>query len=438
MPSPSNRHLKLPAGRLPYVTQDREDNIPLKFPGNCLMENLVSLLGLAVMVLLAWLLSSDKKRMNLRLILSGLALQFALAVLILRTKTGNAVFEYAKTAVTSLVGFAGEGAKFVFGPQLAAGPAAVFAFSVLPTVIFVSSLMAVLFHLGVLQKIVEFMARIMVYVMDVSGSESLATAANVFLGMAEAPLVVKPYIATMTRSELMAMMTGGMATISGALLATYASLGADARHLLTASIISAPAALVIAKIMLPEVQQSPTKGVVKVRVARRYTNILDAACGGAVDGARLALTIGAVLICFIAFVALFNGVLACLPHVAGTPLSLERILGWLCAPLAWVMGVPWKDAPTVGMLLGKKTILNEFLAYLDLVNYRDTISPRSFTIATYALCGFANFGSIAIQIGGYSALVPQRRKDFAKLGFKAMVAGSLAAFMTATIAGILI
>jgi CNT family concentrative nucleoside transporter len=299
-------------------------------------------------------------------------------------------------------------------------------------------MMAALFYLGLLQKVVEFMARVMVYVMDVSGAESLAAAANVFLGMAEAPLVIRPYIKTMTRSELMAMMTGGMATISGALLATYAAFGADAGHLLTASIISAPAALVIAKIMIPETEPSLTKRVVKVQIPKENANILDAACRGASDGAKLALNIAAMLICFIAFVALLNWLLSLLPAVAGESLTLERILGWLCAPLAWVMGIEAKDAGEVGMLLGKKTVLNEFLAYLDLVELKDTISQRSFTIATYALCGFANFGSVAIQIGGYGSLVPEKRTDFAKLGIRAMIGGTLAAFMTAAIAGILI
>jgi len=405
------------------------------------MERVVSLLGLMVMIFLAWLLSADRRRMNIRLIASGIILQFILAVLILRTAPGQLMFSHVQIAVTQVVGFAKEGAKFVFGEDFVLGTkfnAPIFAFSVLPTIVFVSSLMAVLFYLGILQKVVEFMAKVMAYVMDVSGSESLATAANVFLGMAEAPLVIKPYIKTMTRSEVMAMMTGGMATISGALLATYASFGADAGHLLTASIISAPAALVIAKIMLPETEQSLTKGIVKVDIPREDANILDAACRGASDGAKLAISIAAVLICFIAFVALFNWLLSLLPDLWGAPLTLERMLGWFCAPLAWVMGVEWNDAGTVGMLLGKKTILNEFLAYIDLVKYKDVISQRSFTIATYALCGFANFGSIAIQIGGYGSLVPTRRKDFAKLGIRAMIGGSLAAFMTATIAGILI
>jgi len=407
------------------------------------MPRIVSLLGLLVMIFLAWLLSVNRRRMNARLILSGVVLQFILAVLILRTSVGQSIFSYARDFVTRVIEFSNQGAKFVFGKELVFGSESalpVFAFSVLPTIIFVSSLMAVLFHLGILQKIVEFMAKVMVHVMDVSGSESLATAANVFLGMAEAPLVIKPYLKTMTRSELMAMMTGGMATISGALLVTYASprFGADAGHLLTASIISAPAALVIAKIMVPESEQSLTKGIVKVDIPKQDANILDAACRGASEGAKLALNIAAVLICFIAFVALLNWLLLLLPDIWGAPLTLERILGWFCAPLAWIMGVEWTDANTVGMLIGKKTILNEFLAYEDLGKYKDVISQRSFTIATYALCGFANFGSIAIQIGGYGSLVPTRRKDFAKMGLRALVGGSLAAFMTATIAGTLI
>jgi CNT family concentrative nucleoside transporter len=395
------------------------------------------------MIALAWLLSADRKKMNLRLILSGLAMQFVLAVLVLRTKIGLFVFDMARTLVTQLLSFSAKGAEFVFGTELAIGTeskVAIFAFSVLPTVVFVSSLMAVLFHLGILQKVVGFMAKIMVRIMDVSGSESLATAANVFLGFAEAPLVIKPYIKTMTRSEIIAMMTGGMATISGALLAVYAGpgFGADAGHLLTASIISAPAALVIAKIMIPEIEESVTKGVVKIQIPKEDANILDAACRGAAEGAKLALNIAAMLICFIAFVALFNGMLSLLPDVGEAPLTLERILGWLCAPLAWLMGVELKDTLAVGMLIGKKTVLNEFLAYADLNTLKESLSPRSFTIATYALCGFANFGSVAIQIGGYGALVPERRKDFAKLGLKAMIAGSLAAFMTAAIAAILI
>jgi len=387
------------------------------------------------MLLLAWLLSNNRKKMNFRLILSGLALQFVLALLILRTSVGQEVFQYARDFITKLLSFSDEGAEFVFGTNFKEHP---FAFSVLPTIIFISSVMAVLFHLGVLQKIVEFFAKVMFYIMDASGSESLAAAANVFIGMAEAAVVVKPYMRTMTRSELMAMMTGGMATISGATLAAYTRMGADAGHLLTASIISAPAAIVIAKIMLPETEESPTMSVVKVNIPKKDANVLDAACRGAVDGAKLALSIAAVLISFIGLIALLNWPLSALPHIADEPITHQRILGWACAPLAWIMGVNWADAPAVGSLIGEKTIINEFVAYGHLADFKGQISERSFTIATYALCGFANFGSVAIQIGGYSSIVPERRKDFAKLGLRAMIGGSLAAFMTATIAGILI
>jgi CNT family concentrative nucleoside transporter len=387
------------------------------------------------MVLLAWLLSDNRRKMNRRLIVSGIILQLVLAVIILHTIPGQYVFNGIRIFITRLIGFSEAGSAFVFGEGFKEH---FFAFSVLPTIIFVSSLMTVLFHLGVLQKIVEFMAKIMVYVMDTAGSESLASAANIFMGMAEAPLVIRPYIKTMTRSEIMAMMTGGMATISGATLAAYTGFGANAGHLLTASIISAPAALVIAKIMVPETEPSQTKGVVKIKIPKQDVNVLDAACRGAIDGVKLAINIAAVLICFIAFVALVNWLFSFMPGFRGQPFTLERILGWFCSPIAWIMGVEWKDVSIVGSLLGKRTVLNEFIAYLDLVKYKDVISPRSFTVATYALCGFANFGSVAILIGGLSTLVPERRTEFAMLGFKSMIAGTLACFMTATIAGVLI
>ena len=399
------------------------------------MPRVISLAGLIVMALLAWLLSDNKRKMNWRLIISGIVLQFLLAVVILHTGPGQFIFNGLKILITSLIGFSEAGSEFVFGTTFKEH---FFAFSVLPTIIFVSSLMTVLFHLGVLQKVVEFMAKIMVYVMDTAGSESLSVAADVFMGMAEAPLVIRPYIRTMTRSEIMAMMTGGMATLSGATLAAYTGFGADAGHLLTASIISAPAALVIAKIMVPETEVSQTKGIVKVKIPKEDVNVLDAACRGAADGAKLAINIAAVLICFIAFVALVNWLFSFLPNLNNQPFTLERILGWFCSPFAWIMGVQWKDASIVGALLGKRTILNEFIAYLDLAKVKDVISYRSFTITTYALCGFANFGSIAILIGSLSTLVPERRKDFATLGFKSMLAGMLACFMTATIAGVLI
>lgn len=399
------------------------------------MPRLISFAGLIVMVFLAWLFSDNRRKMNWRLIASGIILQFVLAIIILHTTGGQFVFGGLKILITKLIGFSEAGSEFVFGATFKEH---FFAFSVLPTIIFVSSLMTVLFHLGILQKVVEFMAKIMVYVMDTAGSESLSVAADVFMGMAEAPLVIRPYIKTMTRSEIMAMMTGGMATISGATLAAYAGFGADAGHLLTASIVAAPGALVIAKVMVPETESSLTKGVIKIKIPKEDVNVLDAACRGAIDGVKLAINIAAVLICFIAFVALINWLFSFLPNCNGQPFTLERILGWFYSPLAWIIGVEWKDASIVGSLLGKRTILNEFIAYLDLVKYKEVISYRSFTLATYALCGFANFGSVAILIGGMGTLVPERRKDFAELGFKSMIAGMLACFMTATIAGMLI
>ncbi len=399
------------------------------------MERLVSLVGLLVMLLLAWLFSEQRRRMNFRLIVSGVGLQLLLGLLLLRTPFGAAVFEAARVVVTRIVGFSDAGAEFVFGESFRDHYVA---FSVLPTIIFVSSVTAMLFHLGVLQWVVKLMAKVMVWVMDVSGAESLATSANVYVGMTEAPLVIRPYLETMTRSEIMALMTGGMATVAGGVMAAYAAWGIDAGHLLAASLMSAPAALVVAKIMVPETEASVTKGVVKVKIGRQDTNLLDAACRGASEGLKLALNVGAMLIAFIAIIHCLNWALTPTQYLFGDPLTLEKMLGWICAPLAWVMGVRWEDAQTVGMLLGTKTIFNEFVAYAQLVELRDQISPRSFIIATYALCGFANFGSIAIQIGGIGGLVPKRREDFARYGFRALIGGTLAAYMTATIAGILL
>ena len=387
------------------------------------------------MMLIAWSISSDRKRMNFRLIFSGVAIQFIFGLLILKTAPGEMLFRGARVTVAKIIGFSDAGAEFVFGPAFKDH---FFAFSVLPTIIFVSAVMALLFHLGFMQLIVKGIAKVMVLVMDTSGSESLAAAANIFIGQTEAPLVIKPYIGTMTNSELMAMMTSGMATVAGGVMAAYAGLGADAGHLLAASIMSAPASLVIAKIIIPEKEVSPTKGVVKLDIPKKDANMLDAACRGASEGMKLALNVAAMLIAFIAIIQLLNWGFEFFPKVGGAHLSLQRILGWVFSPIAWLLGVEWKDALTVGSLLGQKTILNEFIAYTDLIKLKDTISPRSFTIATYALCGFANFSSIAIQIGGIGSLVPSRRKDFAKLGLKAMIGGTLAAFMTAAIAAMLI
>ncbi len=399
------------------------------------MERLVSFAGLLVMMALAWLLSENRRRMNLRLIVSGVVLQFLLGLLLLKTRFGDQAFEWARIFVAKIVSFSDEGAEFVFGESFRDHYVA---FSVLPTIIFVSSATAVLFHLGILQWIVKLMARVMVWVMDVSGAESLAASANVYVGMTESPLIIRPYLDSMTRSEIMALMTGGMATVAGGVMAVYAAWGVDAGHLMAASLMSAPASLVIAKIMVPETEDSVTKGIVRIEVPREDANVLDAACRGATAGLKLALNVGAMLIAFIALIHCLNWMLTPTKYLCGEPLTLELVLGWICAPLAWIMGVPWQDAPAVGALLGTKTVFNELLAYEGLLQVKENLSQRSFVIATYALCGFANVGSIAIQIGGIGSLVPKRRQDFARYGFRALIGGTLAAYMTATIAGILI
>lgn len=399
------------------------------------MEKIISIFGLIAMLGMAWLLSENRRRMDWRLLGTGLGLQLVLALLLLHTEPGRMAFSFARAAVDKVIGFSNDGARFMFGDLVQIAP---IGFSVLPMVVFVSSITAVLFYLGILQWVVRQMARVMVLLMRTSGSESLAASANVYLGISTAPLVVVPYLKTMTRSEIMALMTTGMATVAGSVLAAYVTLGADAGHLMAASLMSAPAALVISKIMTPETETSPTLGVVTVEIPRQDVNLLDAVCRGASDGLKLALNIAAMLIVAIAFVGLLNWVLSYLPTLGGEAISLERTLGWFCAPMAWLMGVAWEDAQLVGMLIGKKTILNEFLAYQDLGTIKDQISERSFIIATYALCSFANFGSIAVMIGGIGGLVPERRKDIARYGIRSLIGGALAANMTAAIAGMLI
>jgi len=398
------------------------------------MERVIPILGLLTMVFLAWLGSENRRRMNWRLIASGLLLQFLMAALLLRTTLGRAAFTAARAFIERLQFFVDQGSSFVFGPEWQHHQVA---FKVLPVIIFVSSLTAVLFHLGILQWMVRIMARIMVWIMDVSGAESLAASANVYVGMTEAPLVVRPYLETMTRSELMAMMTAGMATIAGTVMAAYVTMGVDAGHIMTASLISAPAALVFAKIMVPETENSLTKGKVTVHVERLDANVLDAACRGASDGMKLAINVAAMLIAFIALVAMVNWLLGLFGNLGNQPLTMERILSWIFTPLAWMMGVPWRDAGTVGTLLGTRLVLNEFIAYQQLTSLRESLSPRAFLVATYAICGFANLGSIGVMIGGIGSLVPNRRRELAQLGLRSMVAGTLACYTTACIAAIL-
>lgn len=415
-----------------------------------IMPRLISFLGLWVMLGLAWLLSENRRRIHVRLIATGMLFQLIFAVLILKTAAGRIVFDGLQRFVNGIIACGKEGSVFLFGEGFQEH---FFAFSVLPLIIFFSCLTSVLFYCGVIQRIVKVLAWVMVRVMDVSGSESLAAAANIFLGHTEAPLMVRPYLASMTRSELMAMLTGGMATIAGSVMAAYVALGIDAGHLLAASIMSAPASLVIAKIMVPEREDSPTRGHVRVEVPRQGRNIIDAACNGASVGLKLALNVGAMVLAFVCLIALvnwgleqgqfyavwiFSGSEAAAELPPESILTFQRIIGWVFCPLAWVMGIQSEDVLKVASVLGEKTVLNEFIAYMDLVELKEQLSPRSFTIATYALCGFANFGSVAIQIGGIGAMVPSRREDIAQLSLRSMVGGTLAAFTTACVVGMLI
>ncbi len=414
-------------------------------------DRLISLLGLVVFLGLAWAASMNRKQFPWRTVAAGLALQFLFALLILKTRIGKEIFTCAQLAVQVLNDVANEGAKMVFGPladqpflteQWGPNNAVIFAIFITATIIVVAALSSLLYHWGLLQLVVRGTAWIMRRLMRTSGSESLAAAANIFMGQTEAPLVIKPYLAGMTRSELMALMTGGMATIAGGVAVVYVALGANAGHLLSASVMSAPAALMIAKIMLPETGRSPTADAAEGKVERTTTNSLDALCRGASDGMMLALNVLAMLIAFVAVVALVNLVLTAIQRELGVsePVTLQSIFGWLNAPFAWLMGVPPKDCLLVGQVLGERIVLNEFIGFLTLTRpeTRGLLDERSFTLATYALCGFANFASIAIQIGGIGALVPDRRADLAQLGLRAMVAGLLTCYLTATVVGVLI
>ncbi len=411
------------------------------------MERLVSLFGLLVMVGLAFALSADRRRVDLRLVGAGVGLQFVLALLVLKTGPGQALFALAGGFFTALLGYVDFGSRFVFGDAFEDH---FFAFKVLPTIIFFSALMSVLYHLGLMQPVVGAFAWVMRRSLRTSGAESLAAAANVFVGQTEAPLVVRPYVAAMTRSELMALMVGGFATIAGAVLAAFVGLGIDAAHLLAASVISAPAALMAAKVMEPEVEAPATLGQTAVRVERTADNVVEAAANGTLDGLRLALNVAAMLIAALGLIALLDGSLGWLGRAVGWVLGMEGMewslsaaLGYLFAPFAWLMGIEAADCLHAGELLGKKMVANEFVSYVQLSQWMQPgsgveLSPRSVVILTYALCGFANFSSIGIQIGGIGGLAPERRSDLARLGFRAMLGGTLACFMTACVAGILL
>ncbi len=404
------------------------------------MRILIPMFGLAVMVGIAYGLSSDRKAIAWRTVLGGLMAQLVFGFLILKTTVGRALFSGLKSGVQAILDFSLDGAQFLFGPLADMGKFGfIFAVIVPSTIIFTSALMAVLYHVGLMEKIVKFFAIIMMKTMRTSGAESLAAAANIFAGQTEAPLVVFPYLSSMTRSELMALMTGGMATVAGGVLAAYAGFGIDAGHLLAASVMSAPAALAIAKILIPETEEALTAGTLKTSFPKTAENMIDAAVVGAGDGLKLALNVCAMLIAFIGLVAFINGFIGWAGAWLGFPnLTFELIMGYLFSPFAFLMGVPLDECIQVGNFLGKKMVLNEFVAYIDLKEALPTLSSRSAIISTYALCGFANIGSIAIQVGGIGALVPERRRELAKLGLISMVGGTLACFMTACIASIFI
>ncbi len=417
------------------------------------------LMGLAVLIGITWLFSNNRRGIDWKLIATGVGLQIVIACFVLLTAWGASIFDALSRGFVAVLGFTAEGSGFIFGDF--SNPESygfIFAFQVLPTIIFFASLMSVLYHIGVMQKIVEVMTWAITRVMRVSGAETLAVSANTFVGQTEAPLVIRPYVPKMTASELLTVMVAGMATIAGGVLGAYVLLlgGGDpaaqafyAKHLITASVMAAPATLVVAKILVPETEQPLTMGAVRIEVEKTAANVIDAAASGAADGLKLALNVGAMLLAFIALIAMLNaplvwlGEITGLQEVMGRPTDMSALLGVLLAPLAWVIGVPWQDAPTVGGLIGTKVVLNEFVAYVQLGEItRGNVEGVSLTtqgtlIATYALCGFANFSSIAIQIGGIGGIAPNRRAELARFGLRAVLGGTIVTLMTATIAGVL-
>jgi CNT family concentrative nucleoside transporter len=424
--------------------------------------------GISSLIGLAYLFSNNKKRINWQLVVIGIFMQLFFAVCVLVLPGGQQVFNAIGKFFVTVISFTFRGGEFVFGvlssqesmekilpPEMKnLNFGFIFAFQVLPTIIFFASLMSVLYHLGIMQTIVKAMAWVMFKSMKVSGAESLSVAANVFVGQTEAPLVIKPFVASMTKSELLTLMIGGMATIAGGVLAAYVGIlaGPDqvrqifyAKHLLSASIMAAPATMVISKILIPETEHSETMGKIKLKIEKTNANVIDAAASGAAEGLKLALNVGAMLLAFIALIAMINYILEGIGNISGLssllgkPINMNLILGYLLAPLAWIIGVPWQDATKVGSMIGQKVVLNEFIAYLDLGSLirEGNLTDKSRIISTYALCGFANFSSIAIQLGGIGGIAPNRRADLAKFGLLAVFGGSLASFMTATIAGVL-
>jgi concentrative nucleoside transporter, CNT family len=425
------------------------------------MDRFIGLLGYVVILGIAFLMSNNRKAINWNLVLRGLAVQLVLAVFILKTEIGKSIFAYLGAGITKLLAFSDEGAKFVFGILVnqeklreifGAANGFIFVVQIAPTIIFVAAMVSMLYYLGIMQRVVSLIAKGVHYIMPVSGAEALSNVASAFVGQVEAQIMIKPYIAGMTRSELLASMAGSMACIAGGVMAIYIKFGIPAEYLLAASVMAAPAALVISKMVYPETEESETKGFVKLEVAKTDANILDALSHGASDGMKISINIMAMLIAFIAVVFLIDYVLGGLggvlysiglsPSIIGfdiQTLSLKTILGGVFSIFAWIMGVPGQDIHTAGSLMGTKMVINEFVAYYDLKDMIATnaLQPKTIAIVSFALCGFANFSSVAMQIGGISELAPSRRSDLAQLGFKALICGTLASYLSATVAGIL-
>jgi len=411
--------------------------VPPRTPG----QRLTGVLGIAFILGLGIALSRNRRAISRRVVAWGLGLQLVFAIFVLRVPFGQTLFAALGEAVKKILSFSYVGSEFVFGEigKQHSSLGIIFAFQVLPAIIFVSALFAILYYLGVMQLVVKGFAVVMNRVMGASGAESLNVAASIFMGQTEAPLTIRPFLAGMTQSELMTVMTAGMAHVSGSIMAAYIAFGIEARHLLTAVIMTAPGTIMMSKILEPETGTPQTLGGIKVDIPRTDVNVVDAAARGTTDGLYLMLNVIAMLVSFIALVALANGAFGWVHGSVGWfPQDIQTVLGWLFSPIAWVMGVPWHDAGTIGGLLGTRMVLNEFIAYAQLGPLRAQLDPVSFTIATFALCGFANISSVGIQIGGIGALVPDRKHDLARLGFRAMIAGTLANFLSATLAGILL
>ncbi len=417
------------------------------------MGRFTGILGLTTMLGLAWLFSTNRRAIKLKTVLWGLGLQFALAIFVLRVDWGQWLFQEAGKGVNKLLGYSFAGSEFVFGELGKNGSSlgTIFAFQVLPTIIFIASLFALLYYLGIMQVIIKAAAWVMQRVMGASGAESLNVAASIFMGQTEAPLTIRPFLPDLTQSELMTVMTSGMAHVSGGIMAAYIAVlaGSDlfarqtvAKNILTAVILTAPGTLLMAKMLVPETEQPRTAGSVKLPEMEKDTNFLAAIARGTTDGLNLAINVAAMLIAFLALIALANGIMGgthnLLAHhgVMWFPTSLQQIFGWVLSPVAWIIGIPWHDCTKIGNLLGIRMVLNELVAFSYLGPMKAALDPRSFTIATFALCGFANFSSIGIQIGGIGALAPNRRGDLARLGIRAMLAGTMANLMSASIVGL--